>query len=92
MTFDPFRSPNSEELWALTKVGMAPVKLLISASIYSLGFTGGFKAIVKSFSKGEISDLTSLIHDARESVIGRIKSKADALGATDVVGSQNLHC
>lgn len=76
----------AEELWAMTKIGMAPVKLLISASIYSLGFTGGFKAMVKSFSKGEISDLTSMIHDARESAIGRIKSEADALGATDVVG------
>ena len=76
----------AEELWAMTKVGMAPVKLLISASIYSLGLAGGFKAMMKSFSRGEISDLTSLIHEARESAIGRIKSEADALGATDVVG------
>ena len=76
----------AEELWAMTKIGMAPVKLLISASIYSLGVAGGFKAMMKSFSRGEISDLTSLIHEARESAIGRIKSEADALGATDVVG------
>lgn len=76
----------AEELWAITKVGMAPIKLLISASIYSLGLAGGFKAMMKSFSRGEISDLTSLIHEARESAIGRIKSEADALGATDVVG------
>ena len=76
----------AEELWAITKAGMAPVKLLISASIYSLGLAGGFKAMMKSFSKGEISDLTSLVHEARESAIGRIKSEADALGARDVVG------
>lgn len=76
----------AEELWAMTRLGMAPVKLLISASIYSLGLAGGFKAMMKSFTKGEISDLTTLIHDARESAIGRIKREADALGATDVVG------
>lgn len=76
----------AEELWAMTKLGMAPIKLLISASIYSLGMAGGFKAMIKSFSKGEISDLTSLIHEARESAISRIKREADALGATDVVG------
>lgn len=76
----------AEELWAMTKLGMAPVKLLISASIYSLGVAGGFKAMIKSFSKGEISDLTSLIHEARESAIGRLKREADALGASQVVG------
>ena len=76
----------AEELWAMTRLGMVPVKLLISASIWSLGMAGGLKAMVKSFTKGEISDLTSLIHDARESAIGRLKAEADALGASDVVG------
>jgi len=75
-----------EELWAMTKLGYAPVKLLISASIYSLGVTGGIKAAFKSFTQGEISDLTTLIHDAREISIGRLKSEADALGADDVIG------
>ena len=75
-----------EELWALTSLGYAPVKLLISASIYSLGTIGGFKAAFKSFTKGEISDLTTLIHDAREVAINRLKSEADALGSDEVVG------
>lgn len=76
----------AEELWAMTKAGMAPVKLLISASIYSLGVASGFKAMMKSFRKGEVSDLTSLVHAARESAISRIKREADALGSSDVVG------
>jgi len=75
-----------EELWAMTALGFAPVKLLISASVYSLGVAGGFKAAFKAFTKGEISDLTTLVHDAREVAIGRLKSEADALGAADVVG------
>jgi len=75
-----------EELWAMTTLGYTPVKLLISASIYSLGVAGGFKAAFKAFTKGEISDLTTLIHDAREVAIGRLKSEADALGADEVVG------
>lgn len=77
-----------EELWAMTSLGYAPVKLLISASIYSLGMAGGLKAAFKAFTKGEISDLTTLIHDAREVAIGRLKSEADALGAADVVGTK----
>ena len=75
-----------EELWAVTSMGYAPVKLLISASIYSLGTIGGLKSAFKAFTKGEISDLTSLIHDAREVAVSRLKAEADALGAADVVG------
>lgn len=75
-----------EELWAMTSLGYAPVKLLISTSVYSLGVTGGFMAAFKSFKRGEISELTSLIHDAREIAIDRIKSEADALGAEEVIG------
>jgi uncharacterized protein YbjQ (UPF0145 family) len=75
-----------EELWAMTSLGYAPVKLLISASIYSLGIAGGFKAAFKAFTKGEINELTTLIHDAREVAIGRLKSEADSLRADDVVG------
>jgi uncharacterized protein YbjQ (UPF0145 family) len=74
------------ELWAMTSLGYAPIKLLMSTSIYSLGLTGGFLAAFKSFTRGEISELTLLIHDAREVAIDRLKSEADQLGAEDVVG------
>ena len=40
----------------------------------------------ESFTRGEISELTRLIHDAREIAIDRLKSEADQLGAEDVVG------
>jgi uncharacterized protein YbjQ (UPF0145 family) len=75
-----------EELWAMSNLGYAPVKLLISASVYSLGMAGGIKAAFKAFTKGEISDLTTLVHNAREVAIGRLKREADVLGAQDVVG------
>jgi uncharacterized protein YbjQ (UPF0145 family) len=75
-----------EELWAMTHFGYVPVKMLISASIYSLGVAGGLKAAFKSFTKGEINDLTTLIHDAREVAVGRLKDEADSLGATHVMG------
>ena len=75
-----------EELWAMTSLGFAPVKLLMSTSIYSLGLAGGLMAAFKSFSKGEISELTTLIHDAREVAISRLKTEASALGADDVIG------
>jgi uncharacterized protein YbjQ (UPF0145 family) len=75
-----------EELWAMTSLGYAPIKLLMSTSIYSLGVVGGLMATFKSFNKGEVSDLTTLIHDAREIAIDRLKKEADMLGAEEVVG------
>lgn len=53
-----------EELRARTRPGYAPIKLPMSTSIYSLGLTGRLLAPFKSIARGEISDLTRLIHDA----------------------------
>jgi uncharacterized protein YbjQ (UPF0145 family) len=75
-----------EELWAMTQLGYAPLKLLISTSVYSLGAIGGLKAAFKSLVRGEISDLTTLVYDAREQVFDRIRREAAALGADEVVG------
>jgi uncharacterized protein YbjQ (UPF0145 family) len=75
-----------EELWGMTQLGYVPVKLLISTSVYSLGAIGGIKAAFKSFVKGEISDLTTLVYDAREHVFDRLRREAAALNAEEVVG------
>jgi uncharacterized protein YbjQ (UPF0145 family) len=75
-----------EELWAMASLGYAPVKLLMSTSIYSLGVVGGIFSALKSLARGEISELTNLVHDAREHCIDRLKREADSLGAEEVVG------
>jgi uncharacterized protein YbjQ (UPF0145 family) len=75
-----------EELWGMAQLGYMPIKLLISTSVYSLGAIGGIKAAFRSFVKGEIGELTTLIYDAREHVFDRLKSEAAALGAEEVVG------
>ena len=55
----------AEETWNLAAMGYAPLKLVLGTAVYSLGVVGGFLAAIKSFSKGEINELTSLIYDAR---------------------------
>jgi uncharacterized protein YbjQ (UPF0145 family) len=75
-----------EELWGMAQLGYMPIKLLISTSVYSLGAIGGIKAAFRSFVKGEIGDLTTLIYDAREHVFERLKREATAAGAEEVVG------
>jgi uncharacterized protein YbjQ (UPF0145 family) len=75
-----------QEMWNLANMGYAPVKLVLGTAVYSLGVMGNVVAALKSFSRGEISELTSLIYDAREHAIGLIREEAAALGADDVVG------
>lgn len=75
-----------QELWAMAHLGYAPVKLLMSTSVYSLGMVGGLKAAFQGLTKGEVPELTTLIYEARENVFARMRQEADAAGATQVVG------
>jgi hypothetical protein len=43
-------------------------------------------AFFKSFTRGEVNELTSLIYEAREHAIGLIRDEAAAIGAEDVIG------
>jgi uncharacterized protein YbjQ (UPF0145 family) len=76
----------AEEMWNLAALGYMPQKLVLGTAVYSLGIVGGLKAAFKSFTRGEISDLTSLIYDAREHAIGLVRAEAEALGSDDLVG------
>lgn len=75
-----------EELWNITSLGYVPIKLVLGTAVYSLGVIGGIKAALKSIMRGEISDLTSLIYEAREHALGLIAAEAQAIGADQVIG------
>lgn len=74
------------EMWNMAKMGYAPMKLLLGTSVYSLGFIGGVTSFLKSFVRGEINELTTLIYHARENAIDIINREAKDIGADDVVG------
>ena len=76
----------AEETWNLAAMGIAPLKLVLGTAVYSLGIVGGLLAALKSFSRGEVNDLTTLVYDAREHAIGMIRNEAAAIGADDVLG------
>jgi uncharacterized protein YbjQ (UPF0145 family) len=75
-----------QEMWNLTKMGYAPMRLLLGTSVYSLGFVGGVTSFLKSFTRGEINELTTLIYDAREEALAIINKEAEEIGADEVVG------
>ncbi|MFQ3582340.1 MAG: heavy metal-binding domain-containing protein [Chloracidobacterium sp.] len=75
-----------QETWNLANLGYIPLRLVLGTAVYSLGFVGGIMSALKSFARGEISELTSLIYEAREHAIGLIAAEAEQLGADDVMG------
>jgi uncharacterized protein YbjQ (UPF0145 family) len=75
-----------EEMWNVASLGYMPLKLVLGTAVYSLGLIGGLKAMFKGLVRGEISELTSLIYDAREHAIGLLKQEAADIGADDVLG------
>ncbi len=75
-----------DEMWSLANQGYMPVQLVLGVSVYSLGIVGGITAFFKSFARGEISELTSLIYEARERALLRIGEDARDAGADKVLG------
>ncbi len=74
------------EMWNMAAIGYTPMRLLLGTSVYSLGLAGGITAALKSFVRGEINEITTMIYDARENALGIINDEAKAIGADDVVG------
>lgn len=79
-------SLTNDELWSLTRLGYAPIELLMGVSVYSLGVVGQLKATLKEIVGGEVDELTELIYEARSNAVKRIKKDAKASGADQVVG------
>ena len=75
-----------QEMWNLIRLGYMPIRLVLGVSVYSLGITGGIMAAFRGLARGEISELTTLIYDARENAILQIAKEADDCGADEVVG------
>ncbi|MBC7474638.1 MAG: heavy metal-binding domain-containing protein [Candidatus Sericytochromatia bacterium] len=74
------------EMWNLTKMGYAPISLVLGTSVYSLGIAGSLTSFFKSFTKGEIPELSKMIYDARENSIDSIKRQSKGMGADSIVG------
>jgi uncharacterized protein YbjQ (UPF0145 family) len=59
---------------------------VLGVSVFSVGLAGGIKAMVKSFTRGEVKELTYMIYQARLKALNMISQDAAACGADDVVG------
>ncbi len=76
----------NEELWNMVNLGYLPIRLVMGVSVYSLGFTSGIMAGLKSLAGGQVEGLTEVLYEAREKALERIETAADKCGADEVIG------
>lgn len=76
------------EMWNMANMGYVPLRLMLGTSVYSLGLAGGISSAFKSFVRGEINELTTLIYEARENALGIIRDEARDIGADEVIGTK----
>ena len=76
-----------DELWSLSNMGYVPVKIVMGTAVYSLGVAGSLMSFFRSFKKGEIPELTSMVYDAREHALDLLEQEAQAAGADEILGT-----
>jgi len=79
---------SGEELWNLTQLGLVPHQLVMATSVYSLGVVGGIGAMFQGLARGELTDVTRLVYEARENCLELIRKEANAIGADRVIGNK----
>lgn len=75
-----------EELWNLSKLGYSPLRLVLGTSVYALGFAGKVTSFFNSLGRGEVTQITALIYEARKNCLAHIREEAKELGADGVIG------
>ena len=87
MSKRPFTSALSgQEFWLVVDKGYIPLGLVLGNCVYSMGSLTGWMANIKGSFRGEVSDVSKLMYEAREIALNRMETEAEALGADGVVG------
>jgi uncharacterized protein YbjQ (UPF0145 family) len=76
-----------DELWSMAKMGYQPLKIVMGTAVYSLGMVGGLMAAFAGLKKGEVSELTSLVYEAREHALDLLEAEARECVADMVMGT-----
>ncbi len=73
------------DFWLVKDAGYSPLGFVLGNSVMSMGVSGGIATAFKGLTRGELTQLTQLMYDARELSLRRMKAEADHLGADAVI-------
>ena len=89
--FDLAGAPRSttfaaHDLYLLEQAGYAIVQVVFGNIVYSMGVKGLLRSVGRALRRGEMTDFTRMLNDARVIARNRMLARARDLGATAVVG------
>ncbi len=77
---------SGNEIYCLNLKGLRPGDLVIGNSVFSTGFLGGLGASFRSMVGGEVTQVTSVIHEGRHLSYERMMAEAAERGGVGVTG------
>ena len=77
---------SGNEMHCLDLKGYTPGDLVVGNSVFSVGFIGGIASSLKTLIGGEVTQITSVIHEGRLNAIERLHHEARHRGADGVTG------
>ncbi len=77
---------SGNEIYCLHLKGLRPGELVIGNSVYSTGLFGAVGAGFRSMAGGEVTQVTSVIHEGREQSYERMMAEARERGGVGVTG------
>ncbi|MEH2107428.1 heavy metal-binding domain-containing protein, partial [Nostoc sp.] len=80
---------SGNEIFCLRQQGMYPGDLVIGNSVFSLGLIGGISSGLKTIVGGEVSEVTSIIHEGRQKAYARMLAEAEKHGGIGITGVNN---
>ncbi|WP_375493868.1 heavy metal-binding domain-containing protein [uncultured Nostoc sp.] len=80
---------SGNEIFCLRQQGMYPGDLVIGNSVFSLGLIGGISSGLKTIVGGEVTEVTSIIHQGRQKAYARMLAEAEKHGGIGITGVNN---
>lgn len=77
---------SGNEIYCLSQAGMRAGQLCIGNSVVSIGVLGGIGAGLSTLGGGEISEVTTLVHDGRTRAFNRMMEEARQNGGRGLTG------
>jgi uncharacterized protein YbjQ (UPF0145 family) len=77
---------SGNEMFCLHQKGFSAGELVIGNSVFSMGFVGGLGAALKTLVGGEVTQMTTVIHDGRRMAYDRMVAEAGQRGGVGITG------
>jgi uncharacterized protein YbjQ (UPF0145 family) len=77
---------SGNEMYCLKQKGLDPGSLVVGNSVFSIGFFGSIGSGVRTLMGGEVTQVTSIIHEGRQKALERMQHEALRQGGIGITG------